>query len=89
MRLTPEDQQVVDLLLDGSGQFDGARDAHFKERLNAAQRVLKTLDAMGAMDPSTNLIDLTLQRCEDAAHRTGQVADAHQFDQAFIPPTGL
>lgn len=88
MRLTPQDEKVVDLILDGaSAQFDNAQDPVLKDRVNAAQRLLKTLDALEAMDPSTNLIDVTLQRCEDAAHRTPQVESAHQYN--FVPPTGL
>jgi hypothetical protein len=88
MRLTPQDEKVVDLILDGSSaQFDSAQDPALKDRLDAAQRLLKTLDSLNAMDPSTNLIDMTLQRCEDAAHRTSQVESAHQYN--FVPPTGL
>lgn len=89
MRLTPEDQQVIDLLLDGNGtgQLDGATDGAFKQRLQAAQRVLRTLDALPAIDePSTHLIDRTLQRVEDAAHQTPQVEAAYGYN--FVPSTG-
>ena len=86
MRLTPEDAQVVDFLLDGAGQLDGK--GEMKDRMQAAQRVLSMLDAMPAIDgPSTNLIDLTLQRVEDASQRVTTLD--HAQEGVFIPPTGL
>jgi hypothetical protein len=84
MKLTPADAQVIDLLLDGNGQLDGT-DA-MKRRLAAAQSVLGLLDLMPGIDPSTNLIDLTLQRVEDAANRVNAIGDAHEG--TFTPPTG-
>jgi hypothetical protein len=84
MRLTPQDAQVIDLLLDGNGQLDGQ--GEMRERMQAARRVLSALDAMPAIDPSTNLIDLTLQRVEDAAQRVTGVG--HAQEGVFVPPTG-
>jgi hypothetical protein len=82
------DAQAVDLLLDGNGQFDG-NDTELKQHLDAAQRVLGLLNAMPPVDgPSTNLIDLTLQRVQDAAERATPVGDAAQ-EGVFVPPTGL
>lgn len=85
MRLTPQDAQVVDLLLDGNGQLDGT--AEMRERMQATKRLLQVLDAMPAIDPSTNLIDLTLQRVEDAAQRVPAIGG--QQEGTFTPPTGL
>ena len=81
MRLTPEDAQAIDLLLDDNGQLDGIDAA----RIDAAKKVLDVLGTMPAIDPSTNLIDLTLQRVEDAASRVTSI-DGHEG--TFIPPTG-
>ena len=84
MRLTPEDAQVIDFLLDGAGQLDAT--GEMKHRMQAAQRVLSMLDAMPAIDgPSTNLIDLTLQRVEDASERVSNLGEAQEG--VFIPPT--
>jgi len=84
MRLTPEDAQVIDFLLDGAGQLDATGET--KSRMQAAQRVLSMLDAMPAIDgPSTNLIDLTLQRVEDASQRVTTLGEAQEG--VFIPPT--
>lgn len=83
MRLTPDDAKVIDLLLDGNGQLDGSAEMH--ERMQAAQNVLRVLDAMPAIDPSTHLIDLTLQRVEDAAQR---VSIGGNQEGVFTPPAG-
>lgn len=85
MRLTPQDAQVVDLLLDGNGQLDGTDE--MRDRMHAAKQLLQVLDAMPAIDPSTNLIDLTLQRVEDAAQRVPAMGG--QQEGVFTPPTGL
>jgi hypothetical protein len=83
MRLTPKDAQVIDLLLDGNGQLDGT--AEMRERMQAAKRLLQVLDAMPAIDPSTNLIDMTLARVEDAAQRVPTIGGQ---EGVFVPPTG-
>lgn len=86
MRLTPQDAHAVDLLLDGNGQVEGT-DGELKVRIRAARRVLGLLNAMPAIDgPSTHLIDLTLQRVEDAAQRATPTGD--NAEGTFVPPTG-
>lgn len=85
MRLTPEDAQAIDLLLDGNGRLEMQGES--KERLQTATKVLRMLDALPSLDPSTNLIDLTLQRVEDAAGRAVPATNVNEG--IFLPPTGL
>ena len=82
MRLTPEDAQVIDLLLDDNGQLKGIDSA----RIAAAKKVLDVLGTMPAIEPSTNLIDLTMERVEDAATRAPN--PGAEQDGTFVPPAG-
>ena len=85
-QLSPADAQVIDFLLDGSGQLDAT--GATKDRLQAATRVLGLLSAMPEIDgPSTHLLDLTMQRIEDAAGRAHSIGQDQEG--TFIPPTGL
>ncbi|HZZ41396.1 MAG TPA: hypothetical protein VFE58_00530 [Tepidisphaeraceae bacterium] len=86
MRLKPEDALAVDLLLDGNGRLEVSGEA--KVRRDAAHKVLRMLDALPTIDPSTNLIDMTLSRVQDAAGRVAAMGDSAS-EGTFVPPTGL
>jgi len=75
--LRHEDSRAVDLLLDRSLTATGHATAagsssvkngknNFRNRLNAAERMLRVLDLMPASDPSPDLVQRTLQRIEES-----------------------
>ena len=69
-RLSEEDRNAVDLLLDrtlvgadgNGGSFVSHASAAPQARIEAASRVLKVLEAMPAPEPSADLIERTMQR---------------------------
>jgi hypothetical protein len=78
-KLRHEDSRAVDLLLDRAGngeRVEGAVAAgslnvkngkgHMKNRLHAAERVLRMLDYLPTAEPSTDLVRRTLQRIDEA-----------------------
>src|SRR5438067_2111843 len=76
-KLRHEDSRAVDLLLDRSLTATGHATAagslsvkngknNFRNRLNAADRMLRVLNLMPASDPSPDLVQRTLQRIEQS-----------------------
>jgi len=79
-KLSHEDSRAIDLLLDrvataksgnghravaaGSLNVRSAKGLN-KNRLNAAERVLNVLDRLPVMEPSSDLVERTMQRIEE------------------------
>ena len=80
-KLSHEDSRAIDLLLDrvataksgnghravaaGSLNVRSAKGLN-KNRLNAAERVLNVLDRLPVVEPSSDLVERTMQRIEEA-----------------------
>jgi hypothetical protein len=68
-KFSDEDRRAIDLFLDHStGNHGVTRMAASvsQRRLTAAQRLLKLLDAMPVMEPSTDLVARTMDRIDHA-----------------------
>ena len=73
-KLSHEDSRAIDLLLDRpvQGAMAGSSNVKsgkmsIKNRLRAADRVLRTLSQMPVAEPSADLVKRTLQRIDDSS----------------------
>jgi hypothetical protein len=101
-KLNEADRAAVDLMFDrihatggrsnGNGHGNGGSGyvpvtgAVAEERLSAVQRILTTLEAMPAPEPSADLVTRTLQRVARSSGAPAATTNAPAY-QPFIDPT--
>ena len=73
-KISHEDGRAIDLLLDRAGTVARSSDvksakSSIRPRLAAAERVLRLLDQMPAMEPPADLVQRTLARIDEAPIR--------------------